>query len=169
MTEWLSTQAHTHTLHTNKKEKVHKRWVYLNIIPWLPQRHRCLKIKSEHQRQCGWIRSGCWELKKSILKREQKLVERKAAFNQNNSNLGRCSIPPKTTSENSIMKALKGKREVISITEIEGQSRHHPPLSAGWSTSCDPPLDVILFTKLCSPHLFRRLLKGKLGKRSGHL
>ena len=41
------------------------------------------------------------------------------------------SIPPKTTSENSIMKALKGKREVISIIEIEGQSRHHPPLSAG--------------------------------------
>ena len=41
------------------------------------------------------------------------------------------SIPPKTTSENSIMKALKGKRKVISIIEIEGQSRHHPPLSAG--------------------------------------
>jgi len=60
-----------------------------------------------------------------------KVGREEAAFNQNNSNLGRCSIPPKTTSENSIMKALKGKREVISITEMEGQSRHHPPMSTG--------------------------------------
>ena len=42
MTEFLSTQE-PHTLHKNKK--VHKRWVNLNIIPWLPQRHRCLKSR----------------------------------------------------------------------------------------------------------------------------
>ena len=93
LSDWA--HRHTHTLHTNKKEKVHKRWVYLNIIPWLPQRHRCSKIKSEHQRQCGWIRSGCWELKKSILKWEQKLVERKLLLIRITVIWGDVAFPPK--------------------------------------------------------------------------
>ena len=44
------------------------------------------------------------------------------------------------------MKVLKGRSEVISV-KIGGQSRHHPSLCTGSWTSCDLPLDVVLFTQ----------------------
>ena len=49
------------------------------------------------------------------------------------------------------------------IIGVGGQSHYHPPLCVGLSTPYDLSLDAILSTQ------FERLLKGKLGKRSGQL
>ena len=103
----------------------------------------------------------------------QMLVERKDAFNQNAGNLGRwwTQRPHKTTSQDSAQpwKLLKGNREVISVNHWNRGSELSPlptacRLCAGLLTPCDLSLDALLFTSL-----FMRLLKGKLGKRSGLL
>ena len=57
---------------------------------------------------------------------------------------------------------------MISVNHWDGGERHHPPGCAGLSMPQDIPLDVILFTQF-GQSFFRRLLMGKLGKRSDHL
>ena len=106
-------------------------WSMASIPPVLPKN------------SCCWIRARCSPLTKSNL---QMLIEKKVVFNQNADSLGRwwTQCPPKTVSEDSV----QPWREVISITETGSQSHHHPPLCAGSSTSCDLPLDVILFHSL---------------------
>ena len=78
-------------------------------------------------------------------------MERKVAFNQKASNLGRrwTHVPKKQLRRFcSAMKVLKGKGEVISVNNWDGGQNHcHPPLHAGLSTSCDLSLDIILFTQ----------------------
>lgn len=87
----------------------------------------------------------------------------KNCFYQNAGNLGRwwTQSAPKTTCEDfqsSAMKAFKRKKGCNRL--LTDSESPHPPLCAGLSTSCDFSLATTLFTGL---------LKGKLGRRSGHL
>ena len=75
MTEFLSTQE-PHTLHKNKK--VHKRWVNLNIIPWLPQRHRCLKSRVGTKKTV-WL-NQVWVLKKVSTQERRKVGREESCF-----------------------------------------------------------------------------------------
>ena len=74
------------------------------------------------------------------------------------------SVPSKTTSESSTQsgKFLKGKREVTSVDDLDWESGLLPSPTAY-------RLCAGLSMLSCSPSWFVRLLKGKLGKRSGHL
>lgn len=96
--------------------------------------------------------------------RERQMLQRKVAFNENAGNLGRWWSAPKTTCEDfqsSAMKAFKRKKGCNRLlVGIGSQSPPYPLLCVGLSTSCDFSLATILFTGL---------LKGKLGRRSGHL
>lgn len=95
---------------------------------------------------------------------KEMLVEKEVAFNENAGNLGRWWSAPKTTCEDfqsSAMKAFKRKKGCNRLlVGIGSQSPPYPLLCVGLSTSCDFSLATILFTGL---------LKGKLGRRSGHL
>ena len=73
----------------------------------------------------------------------------------------------KTGSKDSaqLWKFLKGKgKSSHLIIEMGGQCHFHHLPHAGLLTSCDPSRDACLVHSL-----FVRLLKGKPGKRSGHL
>ena len=105
----------------------------------------------------------------STRERGQMLAERKFAFNQNAGSLGRWwpHCPAKTGSKDSaqLWKFLKGKgKSSHLIIEMGGQCHFHHLACAGLLTSCDPSQDAHLVHSL-----FMRLLKGKPGKRAGHL
>ena len=61
-----------------------------------------------------------------------------------------------------------GKRRNLSYVLRNGSESSTPPVCADVLTSCDLSVDAILFTQYVHS-LFGRLLKVKLGKRSGHL
>ena len=94
--------------------------------------------------------------------------ERKVAFHQTASSLGRwwAQCLPQTTSEDSAWprKLFKGERLVISVNHWDrGSELSPPPLCAGLSTTCDFPLDAVLFTQFV-----HGITEREVRKRPGH-
>ena len=98
------------------------------------------------------------------------LVEKKVTFNQNAGNSGRwwTQRPPKNHLQKFFlaMKAFKRKEGHDLVNHWDRQSESLPsPTMCRLVIPPDLSLDAILFTQC----VLARLLKGKLGKRSGHL
>ena len=103
------------------------------------------------------------------ISQRQLLEERKVAFNQRVSDLGRrwTYVPPKPTLKIVLgHEPFKGKRGSHLSQSLRQGPGPSPPATHCMQAS---QLLVIFLQTLCSHSLFTRLLKGKLGKRSGHL